>query len=105
MRAYAFGTTKTTALIVGLLSVTFNASAQTPDTEQSEANTTTVTIRGRQTLQQRFMSPSSMVVIDRQDIETMGANTIGDILRQTPGVQATVTPNGGLEIRTCGTRE
>jgi outer membrane receptor for ferrienterochelin and colicins len=102
MRAYAFGTIKTPALIVGLLSVTFYASAQTPDAEQSEANTTTVTIRGRQTLQQRFMSPSSMVVIDRQDIESMGANTIGDVLRQTPGVQATVTPNGGLEIRMRG---
>jgi outer membrane receptor for ferrienterochelin and colicins len=78
--------------------------AQAPETEQSDssANTTVVNVRGRQTLQQRFMAPSSMVVIDRQDIENMGANSIGDILRQTPGLQVTVTPNGGLEIRMRG---
>jgi outer membrane receptor for ferrienterochelin and colicins len=78
--------------------------AQSPETEQSEgaANTTVVNVRGRQTLQQRFMAPSSMVVIDRQDIENMGANSIGDILRQTPGLQVTVSPNGGLEIRMRG---
>jgi outer membrane receptor for ferrienterochelin and colicins len=80
------------------------AFAQSPETEQSEnsTNTTVVNVRGRQTLQQRFMAPSSMVVIDRQDIENMGANSIGDILRQTPGLQVTVTPNGGLEIRMRG---
>jgi outer membrane receptor for ferrienterochelin and colicins len=78
--------------------------AQAPETEQSEnaANTTVVNVRGRQTLQQRFMAPSSMVVIDRQDIENMGANSIGDILRQTPGLQVTVAPSGGLEIRMRG---
>lgn len=78
--------------------------AQASETEQSEnsANTTVVNVRGRQTLQQRFMAPSSMVVIDRQDIENMGANSIGDILRQTPGLQVTVSPNGGLEIRMRG---
>ncbi len=78
--------------------------AQAPETEQSEnaANTTVVNVRGRQTLQQRFMAPSSMVVIDRQDIENMGANSIGDILRQTPGLQVTVALNGGLEIRMRG---
>jgi outer membrane receptor for ferrienterochelin and colicins len=78
--------------------------AQSLEPEQSEnsANTTVVNVRGRQTLQQRFMAPGSMVVIDRQDIENMGANSIGDILRQTPGLQVTVAPNGGLEIRMRG---
>jgi outer membrane receptor for ferrienterochelin and colicins len=80
------------------------AFGQSPDAEQSDStsNTTVVNVRGRQTLQQRFMAPNSTVVIDRQDIENMGANTIGDILRQAPGLQVTVTPNGGLEIRMRG---
>jgi outer membrane receptor for ferrienterochelin and colicins len=81
-----------------------NVFAQSQESEQSDssANTTVVNVRGRQTLQQRFMAPNSMVVIDKQDIETMGANSIGDILRQTPGLQVTVTANGGLEIRMRG---
>jgi outer membrane receptor for ferrienterochelin and colicins len=96
------GTINRSTFILGLVALPLFVAAQTPDTEQSESNTTTVTVRGRQTLQQRFMASNSMVVIDRQDIENMGANTIGDILRQTPGIQVTVTPNGGLEIRMRG---
>jgi outer membrane receptor for ferrienterochelin and colicins len=94
----------TTSLAIALCLTPLTAASQSADTEQTDnsANTTVVNVRGRQTLQQRFMAPNSMVVIDRQDIENMGANSIGDILRQTPGLQVTVTPNGGLEIRMRG---
>jgi outer membrane receptor for ferrienterochelin and colicins len=78
------------------------AQSQDSDPSDNSANTTVVNVRGRQTLQQRFISPNATVIIDRQDIENMGANTVGDILRQAPGLQVTVTPNGGLEIRMRG---
>lgn len=61
-----------------------------------------VVVTGRRELDNRFRSPSSRITVNRRDIEAMGANSIGDILRQTPGLQVTTTANGGLEIRMRG---
>ena len=61
-----------------------------------------VQVRTRRDLINRFQSTGTRVNVTRQDIEAMGANTIGDILRQTPGLQVTTTANGGLEIRMRG---
>ena len=62
----------------------------------------TIVIRGRRSFDDRFNSTASAVNVTRQDIEATGANTIGDILRQLPGLQVTSNGNGGLEIRMRG---
>jgi outer membrane receptor for ferrienterochelin and colicins len=62
----------------------------------------TITITARRSLNQRFLSTGSMVTVDRRDIEQLGADSVGDVLRQLPGVQATPNANGGLEIRMRG---
>ena len=61
-----------------------------------------VNVIGRREFDDRFMSNATRLTISRRDIEAMGANSIGDILRQTPGLQVTTTANGGLEIRMRG---
>ncbi|MBM3346505.1 MAG: hypothetical protein FJY55_08440 [Betaproteobacteria bacterium] len=61
-----------------------------------------VVVTGRRAFEDRFRAPTSRVTITRRDIEAIGANSIGDILRQTPGLQVTTTANGGLEIRMRG---
>lgn len=61
-----------------------------------------VNVTARREFENRFNSTGARVTIGRRDIEVMGANTIGDILRQTPGLQVTTTANGGLEIRMRG---
>jgi outer membrane receptor for ferrienterochelin and colicins len=62
----------------------------------------TVNVRGNRDLEARFAATGSRVTVGRRDIEAMGANTVGDVLRQTPGMQVTTTANGGLEIRMRG---
>jgi outer membrane receptor protein involved in Fe transport len=62
----------------------------------------TITITARRALNQRFLSTGSMVTVDRKDIEQLGADSVGDVLRQLPGVQATPSANGTLEIRMRG---
>jgi hypothetical protein len=42
------------------------------------------------------------VIIGRDDIERMGADTVSDVLRQLPGVQTTGPASGSLEIRMRG---
>lgn len=61
-----------------------------------------VTITARSSLMQRFMASGSMVRVDRQDIEQMGADSVGDVLRQLPGVQVTTGAGGNTEIRMRG---
>jgi outer membrane receptor protein involved in Fe transport len=61
-----------------------------------------VTVRARRSIEDRFMAPGSLVVIDRRDIEAMGAFSVSDVLRQLPGVQVTPTADGGVEIRMRG---
>ncbi|MFM9969091.1 MAG: TonB-dependent receptor plug domain-containing protein [Burkholderiales bacterium] len=61
-----------------------------------------INVSGRREFDDRFMSNATRITIGRRDIEAMGANTIADILRQTPGLQITTTANGGIEIRMRG---
>jgi outer membrane receptor for ferrienterochelin and colicins len=71
--------------------------------EASDPGLPTVTIRAnRQTLQERFDAPGSRVIVGRDDIEQMGADTVSDVLRQLPGVMATTTADGRTEIRMRG---
>lgn len=61
-----------------------------------------VTISGRASLMQRFFASGSLVRVDRQDIEQMGADSVSDVLRQLPGVQVNTGASGNLEIRMRG---
>src|SRR6185503_2640977 len=48
-------------------------------------------------------APQAVTVITRQQIKEMGASTIGEALRFVPGVNARITPMGGvLGIRSLG---
>jgi outer membrane receptor for ferrienterochelin and colicins len=77
--------------------------AQTSPGESSEPGLPTVTIRAnRQTVQERFDAPGSRVIVGREDIEQMGADTVSDVLRQLPGVFATTGADGRTEIRMRG---
>jgi outer membrane receptor for ferrienterochelin and colicins len=71
--------------------------------EANEPGLPTVVIRAnRQTLQERFEAPGSRVIVGRDDIEQMGADTVSDVLRQLPGVLATTSADGRTEIRMRG---
>ncbi len=61
-----------------------------------------VTVTARRSLQQRFFAAGSLVVVDRRDIEQLGAFSVSDVLRQLPGVQVTTNGDGSMEIRMRG---
>ncbi len=61
-----------------------------------------VVVTGRRSLEDRFFSTGSLVVVDRQDIEDMGVETVTDVLRQLPGVQVTPNASGSVDIRMRG---
>lgn len=61
-----------------------------------------VTVRSRQSIEQRFFAAGSLVTLDRQDIEQLGAESVVDVLRQLPGVQVNAGGNGSVEIRMRG---
>jgi outer membrane receptor for ferrienterochelin and colicins len=61
-----------------------------------------VVIRDRRSLEERFMATGSMVVVDRQDIEQMGVESVVDVLSQLPGLQVNTNASGGVEIRMRG---
>ena len=61
-----------------------------------------VTVTARRSLEQRFFSAGSLVVVDRSAIEQMGAFSVADVLRQLPGVQVTPSSDGSVEIRMRG---
>lgn len=42
------------------------------------------------------------MVVDRSDVEQMGAFLVADVLRQLPGVQVTPSADGSVEIRMRG---
>ncbi|MBA2676576.1 TonB-dependent receptor [Ramlibacter sp.] len=62
----------------------------------------TVTVTARRSIEQRFYAAGSLVVVDRKDIEQLGAFSVSDVLRQLPGVQVTTQGDGGVEIRMRG---
>jgi outer membrane receptor for ferrienterochelin and colicins len=61
-----------------------------------------VVITGRRSLEERFMATGSMVVVDRQDIEQMGVDSVVDVLSQLPGLQVSTSASGSVEIRMRG---
>ncbi len=61
-----------------------------------------VTVTARRSLEQRFFAAGSLVVVDRTDIEQMGAFSVADVLRQLPGVQVVPSADGSVEIRMRG---
>lgn len=61
-----------------------------------------VVISGRRSLEERFMATGSMVVVDRQDIERLGADSVTDVLSQLPGLQVNTNASGNVEIRMRG---
>ncbi len=88
----------TPAFAQGTSEVTSGASESSSESRPIE----TITVTARRSLNQRFLSTGSMVTVDRKDIEELGADSVGDVLRQLPGVQATPSANGTLEIRMRG---
>ncbi|RYX88998.1 MAG: TonB-dependent siderophore receptor, partial [Comamonadaceae bacterium] len=70
----------------------FAASAQSTGDEATgaaEPQLESITVNARRSIQQRFFAAGSLVVVDRRDIEQLGAFSVGDVLRQLPGVQVT----------------
>lgn len=61
-----------------------------------------VTVTSRLSLSDRFFAPGSMVVVDRQDIEDMGAESVSDVMKNLPGLQVTTSGDGNLQIRMRG---
>jgi outer membrane receptor for ferrienterochelin and colicins len=62
-----------------------------------------VEVRGqRGSLEDRFNSPGSRVIVTKEDIDNMGADTVTDVLRQLPGVTTTTGASGNTEIRMRG---
>ena len=68
----------------------------------SERPTPTIVIRDNRTLSERFMGTGSRVIVGRQDIEQMGADTVTDVLKQLPGVQVQGEGSGNVSIRMRG---
>jgi len=91
-------------LLSALLLPTLTALAQQGADEPSsgEPQIETVTVTARRSLQQRFFAAGSLVVVDRRDIEQLGAFSVSDVLRQLPGVQVTTNGDGSIEIRMRG---
>ncbi len=62
-----------------------------------------VEVRGqRSSLNDRFNSPGSRVIVTKEDIENMGADTVTDVLKGLPGVTTSTGANGQTEIRMRG---
>jgi outer membrane receptor protein involved in Fe transport len=70
------------------------------DTDTRQLDTVNVT--ARRSIEERFFATGSLVVVDRRDIEQLGAFSVADVLRQLPGVQIVTNANGGVEIRMRG---
>ncbi|MDM0113006.1 TonB-dependent receptor [Variovorax sp. J22R133] len=75
-----------------------NPGAAASDAPQLE----TINVTARRSIEQRFFAAGSMVVVDRKDIEQLGAFSVADVLRALPGVQVTPTADGSVEIRMRG---
>ncbi len=90
---------------MALLAASLAAQAQTgaePHEGQEPAPLREVLISARRSIEDRFMAAGSLVMIDRKDIEALGAFSVADVLRQLPGVQVTPTADGGVVIRMRG---
>ena len=61
-----------------------------------------VNVTARRSIEQRFFAPGSLVVVDRADIEQLGAFSVADVLKQLPGVVVTTSGDGSVEVRMRG---
>ena len=73
-----------------------------PEDAGSERQLEPTTVTARRSIEQRFFAAGSLVVVDRQDIENLGAFSVADVLRQLPGVVVTTSGDGSVEIRMRG---
>ncbi|QJW83894.1 TonB-dependent receptor [Ramlibacter terrae] len=90
-------------MLPALLAQAFAAGAQgVPDDAGSERQLDPMTVTARRSIEQRFFAAGSLVVVDRQDIENLGAFSVADVLRQLPGVVVTTSGDGSVEIRMRG---
>ena len=99
----------TQLIAVASLTASFNNTASAQSRQDQSGNPgdvqslETVTIRStRSSLDDRFNSPGSRVIVTKEDVEAMGADTIGDVIKQLPGVVATTGADGRSEIRMRG---
>lgn len=96
---------RTKLVLSALLAQSFTVFAQQGGDDPAgagEPQLESVTVTARRSIQQRFFAAGSLVVVDRRDIEQLGAFSVGDVLRQLPGVQVTTNGDGSIEIRMRG---
>jgi outer membrane receptor for ferrienterochelin and colicins len=100
--------TKKTALVTGLLCAAVMSTIAGPSLAQQRApgnpdQLPDVEVRAqRGSLNDRFNSPGSRVIVTKEDIENMGADTVTDVLKGLPGVTTSTGANGQTEIRMRG---
>jgi len=87
---------------LGCCSAGAQAQGLNEDSGAAERQLETVTVRARRSLEDRFFATGSQVIVDRRDIEELGAYSVGDVLRQLPGLMVTPSADGGVEIRMRG---
>lgn len=95
---------KRAMLLPAMLAQVMWAGAQgLPEDQGSEGRTLdAVNVTARRSIEQRFFAAGSLVVVDRQDIENLGAFSVADVLRNLPGVVVTTSGDGSVEIRMRG---
>lgn len=70
--------------------------------QSSNESLPAITVTSRKSVEERFFSSGSRVVIDREDIESLGAATVTDVLQQLPGVSISSNATGSLVVRMRG---
>lgn len=99
MRAVQSGITRLTPVLCGCLL----AASTTCAAEEKTLKEVTVTSAGVDDLSERRQAATQRVIIDRQNIEAMGALTIGDVMGKLPGVDAgTPGSDGQMALRSRG---
>jgi outer membrane receptor for ferrienterochelin and colicins len=93
---------KRTMLAPAILAQAFAVGAQGVPEGGDSPSLEPVTATARRSIEQRFFSAGSLVVIDRRDIEQLGAFSVADVLRQLPSVVVTTSGDGSVEIRMRG---
>ncbi len=96
---------KTTHLFLATvcLALPFCTQAQRTSEPTNPSTLPEVEVRAqRGSLEDRFNSPGSRVIVTKDDIDNMGADTVTDVLRQLPGVTTSVGASGNTEIRMRG---
>ncbi|HYF20832.1 MAG TPA: TonB-dependent receptor plug domain-containing protein, partial [Ramlibacter sp.] len=96
---------KNNAVLAALVAAAAAVHAQSPADAGGDApagTLETVNVTARRSIEQRFFAPGSLVVVDRGDIENLGAFSVADVLRQLPGVVVTTGADGSVDIRMRG---